>query len=237
MSKDVFKKLKGGLNGRYSGMSLVESLITVTIIGVVMLLVSVTLTTLIKASSISSGRTTAREESEFILELIRRTTRSSHSDDIRIYSVEGRSFNVDTGLTVDDETSGYEASVGEGVVGTEIHFRPTGFDRWVCLGYFPDVVDSETGYILMASAQTLGSAADCFDGSTQNFLQSMVYLNSPSLAVNLFEIQFFSTQGNNVLMTIDIEVEPKNWSEGFTGLITPKYFKQAVVSTQKLDWE
>jgi hypothetical protein len=203
-----------------------------------MLLASVTLTTLIKASAVSAARTTSREESEFVLELLRRTVRNSHNDDIYIYSVSGRAFAEDSGeVEASGAVSGYEAALNEGQLGNEIHFRPTGFDRWVCIGFFPGLENEDTGYLLKTSSSTLSDPASCFDSSTQAYKQNTIVLNSQAIDVNLFEMQYFNTQGNNVLMTVDVEVEPTDWSENFTGPVTPTYFKQAVVSTQKLSWE
>jgi hypothetical protein len=226
------------LKKRYEGLSLVETLLTIVIITTVMLLASVTLTTLIKASAVSAARTTAREESEFILELLRRTIRNSHNDDILLYNVSGRAFDEDSGVVVaDGDIGGYEVSLNEAQVGNEIHFRPTGFDRWVCLGFFPGQEDPEIGYLLKSSSLSLDDPASCFDSATESYEQNAVVLNSTSIDVNYLEFEYFNTQGNNVLMTIEVEVEPTEWSEQFTGPVTPTYFKQAVVSTQKLSWE
>jgi len=65
--------LKGN---KYEGFSLVEMLITIVILGMVMLIASVTLTTLIKISTVSSNKTRVRNETEFVLELVRRTVRN-----------------------------------------------------------------------------------------------------------------------------------------------------------------
>jgi hypothetical protein len=231
--------MRNMLKKKYEGLSLVETLLTIVIITTVMLLASVTLTTLIKASAVSAARTTAREESEFVLELLRRTIRNSHNDDIYLYSVSGRAFDEGDGEVVGDggPVSGYEVALNEGQLGNEIHFRPTGFDRWVCLGFFPGLEDPDRGYLLKSSTLSLSDPASCFDSSADTYKQNTIVLNSDSIDVNLFQMQYYLTQGSNVLMTIDVEVEPTNWSENFTGPITPTYFKQAVVSTQKLDWE
>lgn len=226
------------LRKRYEGLSLVETLLTIVIITTVMLLASVTLTTLIKASAVSAARTTAREESEFILELLRRTVRNSHNDDILLYNVSGRAFDEGDGVVVaDGEIGGYEVALNEGQVGNEVHFRPTGFDRWVCIGFFPGLENADTGYLLKSSTLSLEDPSSCFDSSSEAYGQNTVVLNSSSIDVNFLEFEYFNTQGNNVLMTIEVEVEPTQWSEQFTGPVTPTYFKQAVVSTQKLSWE
>lgn len=240
IKRKFFKKLGLSLKGSYKGMSLVETLITIVIISTVMLLASITLTTLIKASVVSSAKTASREESEFILEYVRRTLRNSHNLDVKVYAPSGRTYNPENGQTQDEEgLQGYSVPLSEGVVASEIHFRPAGSTRWVCLGFFKEAgeEDSENGYLLKSSAASLSNASSCFDSSSSEYRMHTVQLNSSEINVTSFDLIYFETQGDNVLMTVDIEVEPVNWTEGFTGSVTPKFFKQAVISTQKLSWE
>ena len=74
---------------KYEGFSLIEMLITIVIIGMVMLISSVTLTSLIKVSTVSSNKIRARNESEFVLELVRRTVRNSDPSDVYIFNSLG----------------------------------------------------------------------------------------------------------------------------------------------------
>lgn len=225
---------------RIEGFSLIEMLITIVIIAVVMLLTTVTLTTLIKASASSSTRTTVREEGEFILELMKRTVRNSHTEDILVYDVPSRVYNVQTGLTevIDDQAEDYTSGLGEGTPGTEIHFRPTGYNRWVCIGFFKDSIDETNGYILKSSALNLsGKHEDCFDGSKEDYLRNTMLLNSDEVDINAMLIEYFSTRGDNKLMTVDVELESQYLIPGQKDDIKPTIFRQAVISTQKLTWE
>lgn len=222
---------------KYKGLSLIEMLISIFIIATVMLLSAVTLTTLIRASTISAQRTTAREESEFILELLRRNVRNSDTEDIQIFTTSGRAYNEDNGLVeASGEILGYGQKNDEGVPGNEIHFRPTGFQRWVCVGFFPGKDNPSIGYILKSSSLEHEDPKDCFDSLLPDYVQNTVILNSEEIDINSLSVSYFNTIGQNILMTMDLEVEPIHWISG-TGNIKPKYFKQSVVSTQKLTWE
>jgi prepilin-type N-terminal cleavage/methylation domain-containing protein len=87
---------------KYQAFSLVEMLLTIVIIGMVMLISSVTLTTLIKVSTVASNKIRARNESEFVLELVRRTVRNSDPSDVLIFSTqEARKFDFDNMAIVD----------------------------------------------------------------------------------------------------------------------------------------
>lgn len=221
---------------KYSAVTLVEMLMTLIIITIVMVLVAVTLNTMIKASIMSNARTTTRQESEFILELLRKTVRNSDASEIRIYSVSGRLFDSNTQRTVDNNVSGYDFPITTEQSGTEIHFRPFGFSGWVCVGFFQDTIDPNKGYILKSSRQDLDIGSECFNSGSSQYLSNTFVLNSEAVHVNNFAIRYVETLDENYLMTIDLEMEPVHWVPN-GGNIRPEYFQQAVVSTQKLTWE
>lgn len=224
---------------RIEGYSLIEMLLTMTIIAIVMLLVGVTLTTLIQTSANATVRTTVRQEGEFVQELMRKTIRNSHTADIFIYNQSGRFYDAKAGVIVaEGEVNGYDLEVGEGVAGSEIHFRPTGFDRWVCIGFFPGLGEDPKGYILKSSADDLTTDhSSCFDSNAQEYQQNTILLNSESVDVNSLGMEFYPTAGENFIMTIDMEMEPVHWVDRFPDDSPPQMFKQVVVSTQKLTWE
>jgi type II secretory pathway pseudopilin PulG len=221
---------------KYSAVSLVEMLLTMIIITIVMLLVATTLTTMVRTSIISTARTAARQESEFILELLRKTVRNSSPDEIKIYSVTGRSFDMDSGRTVDEGVTGYESPAPDGGEGTEIHFRPFGYDKWVCIAYFPLSDGSGKGTILKSVRRDLLDGSECFNPASPQYIANTIVLNSEEISVNSLKVQFFSTFDENYLLTIDLDVEPERWIPNRSD-IKPNYFQQTVVSTQKLTWE
>ena len=111
---------------KYEGFTLVEMLLTIVIIGIVMLISMTTLTTLIKTSTVSSNKTKVRNESEYVLELIRRSVRNSNPSDVFIYnSRNARVFNRNTNSIVGTGVSPatvYGNSLEENQIGNEIHF-------------------------------------------------------------------------------------------------------------------
>lgn len=224
---------------KLKGYSLIEMLLTMSIIGIVMLLVGVTLTTLIQTSANATVRTTVRQEGEFIQELMRKTIRNSHTSDIFVYNSSGRVYDEASGLILPaGEVKGFDLEQGEGDAGSEIHFRPTGFDRWVCIGYFPGSGEDTKGYILKSSADDLTTGHEaCFDSNAQEYLQNTILLNSTSVDVNSLNMEYYPTVGENFILTIDLEMEPIHWVDRFADDSPPQVFKQIVVSTQKLTWE
>jgi type II secretory pathway pseudopilin PulG len=222
--------------GKYEAFSLVEMLLTIVIIGMVMLISSVTLTSLIKVSTVASNKIRARNESEFVLELVRRTVRNSDPSDVLIFSTqEARKFDfetmtiVDTGL--EDIESVYQ-ELDENDIGNEIHFRPYGYKDWICLGFFESSSDSEKGYILRTSAEDLaGQHENCFSNA-----QYIIVLNSDYVDTNSFNIAYTVSNDGNYLIRFDIESEPVDWYLGSGAPIKRTVFRQGIVSTEGLIW-
>lgn len=222
---------------RYKGVSLVEMLITIVILTTVMLLVTVTLTTLIRTSAVTNARTTARQESEFVLELIRRNIRNSHTEDIIIYNVANRAFNETTGKLEDTgAVTGYSTPALEGAVGNVIHFRPNGYHRWICIGYFPKTDDAEKGYFVKSSYSNNDTPSECLNGNNSEYSQNALVLNSKEVYGSQFDISYYSTPNGNKLMTIAVTMA-SIYDMSFSRNVKPVYYKQALISTQKLTWE
>lgn len=234
------KKIK---NEKYEGFSLVEMLITIVIIGIVMLISSVTLTTLVKVSSVSSNKTRVRNESEFILELIRRTVRNSNPSDVYIYnSRSARTFNTGTRLIEDNGTSDlsavYSESLSENEVGNEIHFRPYGYDNWICIGFFESSTSEiGQGYIVKTTTNDLQDGhEECFNSENNNSGVYTIVLNSDSVSINNFNIAYTKTTDENYLIRFDIDAEPVYWYFGKGAPVTKKVLRQTVVKTEGLIW-
>lgn len=221
----------------YEGVSLIEMIITIAIITAVVLVSSVTLNTLIKTSAISSAKTTTRQESEFVLELVRRNVRNSSEKDIYFYKTEGREFNETSDKLVDDvNVTGYTTPVSEGSLANEVHFRPSGYTRWVCIGYFPTTTNDTRGYIVKSSYPDNQNPTSCLDGTDAQYAQNSVILNSSSVYATLFDLVYYTTSDSNILVTLALQMESK-YQMSFAKEIKPVFYKQTLVSTQKLTWE
>lgn len=224
---------------KYEGFSLVEMLITIFIIGIVMLITSTTLTTLIKVSAVSNSKTVTRNETEFVLELIRRTVRNSNPSDVYIYNTsDTRTYNIETGEMEDQITEGeileaYGTPVQE--EGTEIQFRPYGFDSWVCIGYFPSSNTEEPfGYIIKATKTDLfGNQQTCFENDET---REYIPLNSEYVNITGFDIGYTDSVTGNYIFTFDIDAEPAHWYLGSGAPIQKAVHRQAVVSTEGVTW-
>lgn len=224
---------------KYEGFSLVEMLITIVIIGVVMLTASTTLTTLIKISTVSSNKTRVRTESEFVLELVRRTVRNSNPSNVYIYdSLEARTYNPDENEIVNtlgaDLTKVYSDSLMENVPGNEIHFRPYGYESWICIGYFKSSNDPNMGYIIKTSAQNLWEQQQtCFDNGSDKYL---IALNSDMVNINSFDIAYTILKDTNYLIRFDIEAQPIEWYLAPGAPVNKIVHRQTVVSTEGITW-
>jgi len=226
---------------KYEGFSLVEMLVTIVIMGVVMMTASSTLTTLIKISTVSSNKTRVRSESEFVLELVRRTVRNSNPSDVYVYStVDLRKYDPNQNTVVDnvafDPTikTRYATSLIENEVGNEIHFRPYGYESWICIAYFSSTEDDTVGYILKTSAQDLLDKQEtCFDETASRYVIS---LNSEVVNVKSFEIAYTMLKDSNYLIRFDIEAEPTQWYLAAGAPVKKIVHRQAVVSTEGIVW-
>ncbi|MBP5204315.1 prepilin-type N-terminal cleavage/methylation domain-containing protein [bacterium] len=253
----------------YEGFSLIEMLITMIIMSIIMVVVSSSLTTLVKVSLVSSAKMKLRNESEYVLELVRRTVRNSNPDDVYIYdSLGARVYDPKTGVVEGDEEkipSVYssanivkpEGTLDAGdsakTVGNEIHFRPYGYEEWICIGFFYDKgsvegtndygiyadIDSgaKHGYILQTSVSGFegGSHADCFD-EKKNHSYNYIVLNSSTVGFNEFGISYIEESDGNYLISFNLTAEALKWYLGKGAPVQKIIKRQTVVQTEGFIW-
>lgn len=224
----------------YEGFSLVEMLITLIIMGFIMLTAATSLTTLIKISTVSSNKTRVRSESEFVLEFVRKTVRNSNPADVYIFkSFDKRNYDPDTNKVVnknpgEDLSSYYLTTLPENTPGNEIHFRPYGYDSWVCIGFFSSAKEDGMGYILKTSAQNLSDKQEtCFDDEESKY---SIVLNSDVVNITAFDIAYTVLKDSNYLIRFDIKAEPTEWYLGPGAPVKKELYRQAVVSTEGIVW-
>ncbi len=228
---------------KYEGFSLVEMLITIVIMGVVMLTASSTLTTLIKISTVSSNKTRVRSESEFVLELVRRTVRNSNPSDVYIFdSSDVRKYDPEANIVINNDGNPQSPAVlqayanpeTENIAGNEIHFRPYGYESWICIAYFQSTANDGMGYILKTSAPNLlNNQATCFDEDASKYV---IALNSEVVNILNFDIAYTILKDSNYLIRFDIESEPTQWYLAEGAPVKKVVHRQAVVSTEGILW-
>ena len=231
-------------NKKYEGFSLVEMLITIAIMGMVMLIASITLSTLIKISTVSSNKTRVRNETEFVLELVRRTVRNSNPADVSIYnSLEARTYDsandrVTNNPEIPDISTVYALPLGENITGNEIHFKPYGYTNWICIGFFRDAnPESEMGYVIKTSTQDLwGNAEKCFDRTNPDYSMYTIGLNSENVDINSFNIAYTESTGGNYIIRFDLSAQPITWYLATGAPVNREVFRQAVVTTEGINW-
>ncbi len=220
----------------YKGFTLVEMLVTMIIIGFVFSLVSTTLTTLVKVATVSTAKTTARDEIEFILELIEKNVRNSSANEIYIFNVSGRSYDGEK-VVEEEEVLGYDDVLEPGEQGNEIHLRPTGYSKWVCIAYFPSSTEEDVGYILKSSSDDISSDhSTCFDPDSEDYAKYTIQLNSDDVDIDFFRVKYIESTYNNYIVVADLSAEPIYWYEGAGSLFTREIDRQVVVSTESLTW-
>jgi prepilin-type N-terminal cleavage/methylation domain-containing protein len=223
----------------YSGYSLVEMLITLVIIGFIMVLVSATLTAMIKASSISSARTLARKERQFIFQITERYIENSDPEEVRVFNVPDglqRQYSSDGSITTENLEENFNEVVPGGGFGNEIHIRPIGSDNWICIAVMQGTGEnSDKGYLLKTAADTLTHHSDCFSESENDDLyRNLVIFNSSEIDVNSFEVSSYRQSSGNYTFLINLELEPVHWVAGSRSQFKPEYYGQLVVTTGKV---
>jgi len=235
------KMFKSRQKKNYAGFSLLEMIITVAIISILIVFVSFSITTMIRSSIISTIRFESRNETELIFELIRKNISQTDPSNIRVYnSLAVRNYDRDLSRVV-GEADGSKGSLGlayqnpldEGVEGgNEIHILPSGSTRWICIGYFE--TEDGQGYIVKTSYPSFTSEADhqqCFNSTTQEYRKNAMVLNSDTIDVQSFSVNYYLQSSGNAIFTIDtITASTKKYG----AQEIPELTRQLVVTTQKL---
>ncbi len=239
MIKNSYKR-KG-----YEGFSLVEMLITTVILGFIMLISALVLTTLIKVSVTTTNKARVRTDSEYILEYLRRTIRTTNPDYVHIYdSSAGRRYdykaNEGTGEVIIENNLFREITDPTGI-GNEIHFMPNGTTKWVCLAYYKGVSEDKDnqgkakGYILKTTVDKLDNHADCFRQSYNKSYNYMI-LNTRFVNVEDFKIKLQDTTEQNKIIQFDLKASAIYWYFAKTGILSRSFNRQSVVKTERVMW-
>ncbi|MGI6423505.1 MAG: type II secretion system protein [Candidatus Dojkabacteria bacterium] len=225
---------------KYRGFSLVEMLLTIGILAIITLLVATTLTTLIKVSIVSNVKNQARNDVNFIMELMQRSLGNSNVGDISIYESKSvRTFNPET-MKVETVPAGVGSvyTSTEGVSGNEIHVRSYGYNVWSCIGFFldsyipEDPQETRYGYLLKTTKYELADHSDCFDETTE-----VLVLHNVDVKVKEFLIEYLVVgDDSDNMFIVSSTVWPSNWPTGFSLPANKEITRQITVSSQGLTW-
>ncbi|GAB4157434.1 MAG: hypothetical protein Fur003_1190 [Candidatus Dojkabacteria bacterium] len=231
------------LKAKYKGYTLVEMLITIVIIAVVLLTVTLSLTTMIKASAISGARTLARNDSEFILELLKKYMSNSSEDSVLLYNQSGRKAMINGDVVSNGALGFTEVAPDTGLTANEIHFRPVGSDSWICISVFPYfdgpkqigtviVKTSATGSVIQNN--TAAEHRDCFGTDNTELKRNAIFLNSPQINIDSFIIRAYTSASENKYLLVNLTVTPVNWVAGAKSPVVAQYARRLIVSNEKL---
>jgi len=226
----------------YEGFSLIEMLITMVILGFIMLISALVLTTLLKVSVTSTNKARVRTNSEYVLELLRRTIRTTNPDYVHVYKSSGRTYNANTGDVViprfeDNVHPNFREINYSTETGNEIHIKPNNSEKWICLAYYKsaDSEDKVKGYILKTYADNLKDHSKCFD-VTENPSHNYMVLNTRFVSVDDFKIKVRDTVESNKIIQLDITSSAVFWYFGKDGIISRSFNRQAIVKTEGVIW-
>ena len=230
----------------YDAFSLIEMLITIIILGFILLTCALVLTTLIKVSTVSTNKTRVRTESEYMQELLRRTIRTTDPANANIYnSIQVRTFDPATSTVISDNIEEtYNNPLEESIVGNEIHLRPYGSSKWICVGFFygkNNEMESDgktrKGYVLKTTMDSNNnySPASCFD-PTQNSPYNYIVLNSRFVNVSNMEILFTRTEDENKEFILNVHSNAIYWYFAKGAPLSRSVFRQSIVKTEGVMW-
>lgn len=223
----------------YEGFSLVEMLITTVILGFLMLTSALVLSTLIRVSTTATNKARVRSESEYVLELLRRTIRTTDPGYVHLYS-NTWIYKASDASIGKDQTWSEVTSPGD--TANEIHLRPNGSSSWVCIAFYKgengdvDNTGAQKGYLLRTTrsdlVDTLTGHQDCFFTNPDS---SMV-LNSRFVDIDDFKIQLRNTVEKNKILQFNINSSAIYWYFGNGALLNRNFERQSVVKTETILW-
>ena len=224
----------------YEGFSLVEMLITTVILGLLMLTSALVLSTLIRVSTTSTNKARVRTESEFVLEMLRRTLKTTDPSNVHLYISDSRKFDFNDGSVIDGPT--FTEVLNSNQTGNEIHFKPNGSTGWICLAFYKgistdlDYSGNVKGYILRTSksdlADNLEAHKNCLLSDSENF----VVLNSRFVNIENFTMQLKPTVEKNKVIQLDMLSSAVNWYFGNGALLNRQFQRQAIIKTETIIW-
>jgi len=198
-------------DSKYQAYSLVEMIISVAVVSVVMLIIGLSLNSLLQVSFVSSARMESLNQTDFTMELIKRTIKQSNPSSVFLFnSREYYYYDATNDVITKNPASSGEFSApldeGESNIGNEIHLLPFNSDRWICIGYF---VDSEgKGYLFKTSYKNLSNHASCFDSTTSEYKKNIMKLNTSQVNFTQFDASYFSGGSQNVFYRIKLSGQP-----------------------------
>ncbi len=228
---------------KYKGFSLVEMLLTIGILGIITLLVASTLTTLIKVSMVSNAKSQARNDVNFITELMQRSLGNSNVGDISMYNSSTVRFFDRENMVIVEEPGGVGTTYQNptllaNIESNEIHVRSYGYDVWSCIGYFKDY-DAERrdtyGYLLKTSRFSMGDHSECFSPTVDDSYISV--LHSYEVNISDFNVEYLVVgDDNDNMFIINTVAQPIFWPQSFKVPVNRDITRQTTVSTQGLTW-
>jgi hypothetical protein len=216
---------------------MVEMMIVMAIFMAVFLLIAVVLTTVLKVADVSTGRITARQESEFMLNVLQHTLRNSDPEFVHVYDMPtDREFDPVSSKVFGQVSEYVQNEVGSEQAGNEIHIKPFYSNRWMCFGVFTLRDDTERQVLLKTSTDLeLDSVGHehCFDSDREDFAEYTIVLNSDSVDVNSVNVMFIDDM-DNIHFMLEMKLMPTYWASGKSSFVRPEYDKVVVVSTRKV---
>lgn len=231
---------------KYEAFSLIEMLITIIILGFILITCALVLTTLIKVSTVSTNKTRVRTESEYMQELLKRTIRTTDPANARLYnSLGSRQYDPSSSkITTSDSLQVYDNSLKENQIGNEIHLKPFGSNKWLCVGFFYEVGNKKEsdgvtpkGYVIKTTMDDAeySTASDCFNPS-KNKSHNYIVLNSRFVNVSKMEVLYTETEDNNKEFILNLHSDAIYWYFAKGAPLSREILRQSIVKTEGIMW-
>ncbi len=240
-------RIKRAINKRVIGMckrvyrtySLIELLMVMIVLGVLILLSTRILVSLVKISTATKAKTIARQESKFIETTLYRNFQSVDPDTIRYFDVQNRYFNDGSINSVNPVYT--ELSASNSSSANEVHFQLlSDHSKTVCFAYFRDISSGHsepTHYLVRATMPSTSADQDCFSPTiggvvNNDFRLSFQVLNTGSTNIDDFSVEHIDLAGNQQsgsYFVVNYVITPHKWLTEGNSIVNPDVVRQVVV--------
>ena len=226
---------------KYEGFSFVEMLLTILLLGIIMLIVATTMNTVIKVSNTSNSKNLARNDMDYIMDIVNRTITNADLGNILLFKSDTvRTLGVDNYgqlRIVQGDTNAIDTAYANGtpstvLEGNEIQVKLYGYSYWTCIGYFRDNTNPSYGYIVKTTSSNLVNHKECFSYTAVVTLLHSFMVDASNFSVKYVEVG----DGTNSMFIVDSTLRPLYWPVSDTFPVKRDVVRQIVISTQALTW-
>lgn len=237
-SRQIYAKVKRA----YGAYSLIELLMVMIVLGILILLSTRILVSLVKISTATRAKTIARQESKFIETTLYRNFQSADLDTVKYFDVQNRYFDDGSISSVNPVYT--ELSANNSSSANEVHFQLlSDHSKTVCFAYFSDISSghsASTHYLVRATMPSTSADQNCFSPTisgivNNDFRTSFQVLNTGSTDIDEFSVEHIDLAGDQQsgsYFVINYVIKPHKWLNEGNSIVNPDVVRQVVVFQQ-----